>query len=108
MGCTMGCWVLAQHPRLFRCFAALAMGSAFEPWEHDDGGIDLSGLKQSTVSTSVLLAVDQEDPYKCNEYFEANLAQFRQIGFEVSTFRPQKGVHDVTEEMKCFALKGIL
>ena len=43
MGCTMGVWLVAQNPGLFPFFAALGMGSSFEPWEHDDGGIDQHG-----------------------------------------------------------------
>ena len=59
MGCTMAGWVLAQHPHLFSTFSALSMGSAFEPWELDDGGIDLTALKRSASHTRVLLAVDK-------------------------------------------------
>ena len=107
MGCTMGGWVLAQHPKTFRLFAALSMGSAFEPWELDDGGIDLVGLQQASTTTKVLLAVDQADPYRSNEYFAANLAQFRQVGFQVETCRPNHGVHDATDDMKVFVLNAV-
>ena len=31
MGCSMGLWLIVQNPGLFRFFAALGMGSAFEP-----------------------------------------------------------------------------
>src|SRR5215216_4856547 len=43
MGCAMGLWLIAQNPGLFRFFAVLGMGSAFAPWEQDDGGISLNG-----------------------------------------------------------------
>ena len=100
MGCTMGCWVLAQHPQLFSTFFALSMGSAFEPWELDDGGIDLVGLESSSKNTLILLAVDQRDPYGSADYFAANLKQFQDLGFQVDTLQPSQGIHDVTDEMK--------
>ena len=107
MGCTMGGWVLAQHPQTFRLFAALSMGSAFEPWELDDGGIDLTSLQQTIGFTKVLLAVDQADPYRCNEYFDANLAQLQTVGFQVEIYRPNQGVHDITDEMKAFVFNHL-
>ena len=105
MGCTIGCWVVAQHPRQFKAFASLSMGSAFEPWELDDGGIDHDALKQSANHTRILLAVDKRDPYKCAEYFDANLQQFRELGFQVDALQPDTGLHDITDEMKAAALK---
>jgi len=62
MGCVMGLWLMAQNPSLCRFFAALGMGSAFEPWEFDDGGVDQKGLSVSANFTPILLAVDQSDP----------------------------------------------
>lgn len=100
MGCTIGCWLLAKNPGKFAFFAALAMGSAFEPWEHDDGGIPEVELQQTTSTTRIFLSVDQHDPYGCTSYYEANLARFRQLGFGVATFQPDQNTHDVTEEMK--------
>jgi hypothetical protein len=35
---------MAQNPSLFGFFATICMGSPFEPWDHDDGGIDKKGL----------------------------------------------------------------
>ena len=100
MGCTMGCWVLAQHPQIFSTFSALSIGSAFEPWELDDGGIDLVGLQTASSNTRILLAVDQQDPYGSADYFAANQQQFLDLGFQVLTLQPDQGVHDVTDEMK--------
>ena len=100
MGCTMACWVLAQHPQYFTTFTALSMGSAFEPWELDDGGIDLAGMRHSAEHTRTLLAVDQRDPYGSADYFVANRDQLQGLGFQVKTLQPNHGVHDVTDEMK--------
>jgi predicted esterase len=99
MGCTMGLWLLAQNPGVFASFAALGMGSAFEPWEHDDGGVDLAGLRRGAAATRVLLAVDQSDPGTNNDYFAANLAHLETAGFVVTTFRPSDGTHAVTDAM---------
>jgi poly(3-hydroxybutyrate) depolymerase len=100
MGCTMGLWLVAQNPGIFPFFAALGMGSAFEPWEHDDGGIDKIGLAASTGITRILLAVDQSDPAGTNAYFEDNLLRLRRLGFEIETLRPNEGTHAVTIAMK--------
>ena len=91
---------MAQHPESFATFSALSMGSAFEPWELGDGGIDLAGMGRSAHHTRIFLAVDQQDPYGCADYYEANLKQFEDLGFKVDTLQPQNGVHDVTDEMK--------
>jgi poly(3-hydroxybutyrate) depolymerase len=107
MGCTMGLWLIAQNPSLFRFFAALGMGSAFEPWEHDDGGIDEKGLSASTSIMRILLAVDQSDPAGTNTYFNDNLARLRRLGFQVETFRPKAGTHAVTKAMKAAVLQAM-
>jgi poly(3-hydroxybutyrate) depolymerase len=107
MGCTMGLWLIAQNPGLFRFFAALGMGSAFEPWELDDGGIDESGLVANAGSLRILLAVDQSDPAGTNTYFNDNLIRLRTLGLEVETFRPNAGTHDVTETMKAAIMQAI-
>jgi len=107
MGCVMGLWLMAQNPSLFRFFAALGMGSPFEPWEFDDGGIDQKGLSVSASFTPILLAVDQSDPVRASVYFEDNLAQLRNLGFKVDTFPPNAGTHEVTEEMKAAVLQGL-
>lgn len=108
MGCTIGCWAVAQNPKTFATFSALSMGSAFEPWEeHGDGGIDLDGMAQSAKDTHVLLAVDQEDPYGSADYYAANLKQFEDLGFGIDTLQPKQGVHDVTDEMKAAVLSLI-
>jgi poly(3-hydroxybutyrate) depolymerase len=100
MGCAMGCWLLAQNPGRFAFFAAFGMGSAFERWEHDDGGIDEAGLGATAATTRILLAVDQTDPGGNNAYFADNLTRLRRAGLQVDTFRPQEGTHAVTEAMK--------
>ncbi|MEM7028829.1 MAG: alpha/beta hydrolase-fold protein [Chloroflexota bacterium] len=100
MGCTMGGWVVAQHPNLFATFSALSIGSAFEPWDLDDGGIDLDKLQHSAQHTRIFVAVDQEDPYGCYDYFSANVQQFQSLGFQVDTLEPKQGVHDITPAMK--------
>jgi poly(3-hydroxybutyrate) depolymerase len=107
MGCTMGLWLIAQNPGLFRFFAALGMGSAFEPWEYDDGGIDEKGLSASAGTMRVLLAVDQSDPAGTNTYFDNNLDRLRKLGLQVETFRPNAGTHAVTEEMKAAVLQAM-
>jgi len=107
MGCAMGLWVIAKNPGMFRFFAALGMGSAFEPWKHDDGGIDLNGLSVSAGTTRVLLAVDQFDPAGTYPYFNDNLFQFRTLGFLVETFCPNAGTHEVTEAMKAVVLQAL-
>lgn len=99
MGSTMGCWLLAKNPRKFTFFAAFAMGSAFEPWEHDDGGIPEQELSQTASTTRVFLTVDQHDAVGCASYYEANLARLRKMGFDVATFQPDQGTHALTEEM---------
>ena len=107
MGCTMGLWLLSQNPGLFRFFGALGMGSAFEPWEYDDGGIDENGLSRSADSTQILLAVDRSDPAGTSAYFEDNLARLRTLGFQVEPFRPNAGTHAVTESMKVVLLQAM-
>ena len=107
MGCVMGLWLMAQNPSLFRFFAALGMGSPFEPWEYDDGGIDQKGLSVSAAFTPILLAVDQSDPARASIYFEENLLRLQRLGFKVETFRPNAGTHDVTEEMKTAVLQAM-
>ena len=96
MGCAMGLWMVAHNTGLFRFFAALGMGSVFEPWEYDDGGIDENGLSASAGKTRVLLAVDQSDPAGTNSYFNHNLERLRGLGFQIATFRPNEGAHAVT------------
>jgi poly(3-hydroxybutyrate) depolymerase len=105
MGCTMGLWLIAQNPGLFRFFAALGIGSAFEPWEYDDGGIDENGLSASADVTRILLAVDQSDPAGTNTYFDNNLDRLRKLGLQVETFRPNVGTHAVTADMKAVVLQ---
>jgi predicted esterase len=107
MGCTMGLWLIAQNPGLFRSFAALNMGSAFELWEYDDGGIDENGLSVSAGTTRVLLAVDQSDPAGTNAYFDDNLGRLQRLGFQVETFRWNAGTHEVTEPMKDAVLQAM-
>jgi poly(3-hydroxybutyrate) depolymerase len=107
MGCTMGLWLLAQNPATFVAFAALGMGSAFEPWEHDDGGVDRAGLRQSAEATRVLLAVDQLDPAGTSQYFAANLAELRAAGFAVTTLRPAEATHAITEAMRAAAVEHL-
>jgi poly(3-hydroxybutyrate) depolymerase len=107
MGCAMGLWVIAQNPGVFRFFAALGMGSPFEPWEHDDGGIDENGLAASAGTTRILLAVDQSDPAGTNTYFNDNLVRLRKAGLPVETFRPNEGTHAVTEAMKAVVLQAL-
>ncbi len=107
MGCTMGLWLIAQHPRQFAFFAALGMGSAFEPWEHDDGGIDNQGLRASAGITRVLLAVDQSDPAGPSAYLDDNVARLRTAGFNVSVHRPDTQSHAVTTDMKTAVLQAL-
>jgi poly(3-hydroxybutyrate) depolymerase len=105
MGCAMGCWLLAQNPGRFAFFAAFGMGSVFEPWEHDDGGIDEAGLQATATSTQMLLAVDQADPGGNDTYFADNLLRLQRAGLHVETFRPQEGTHAVTAAMKAAMLE---
>lgn len=107
MGCAMGLWVIAQNPGRFRFFASLGMGSAFESWEHDDGGIDENGLVASAGLTRVLLAVDQLDPAGTNVYFHDNLSRLQRLGFQVETFRPKESTHVVTDAMKSVVLQSL-
>ena len=107
MGCAMGCWLLAQNPGRFAFFAAFGMGSAFEPWEHDDGGIDEAGLRATATTTRMLLAVDQADPGGNDAYFADNLTRLRRAGLHVETFRPQEGTHAVTATMKAAMLQAL-
>jgi poly(3-hydroxybutyrate) depolymerase len=107
MGCAMGCWLLAQNPGRFAFFAAFGMGSAFEPWEHDDGGIDEGALRANAATTRILLAVDQADPAGTNPYFENNLTRLRAAGLLVDTFRPHAGTHAVTDAMKAAVLQAL-
>jgi pimeloyl-ACP methyl ester carboxylesterase len=103
MGCTMALWLLRLYPGRFHAVAAIGMGSAFEPWEGDDGGIPPGGLSASSHSTRLLLAVDARDPAGSPPhvagYFAANLERLRREGFAVETFRPDRGTHAVTPEM---------
>ena len=107
MGCAMGCWLLAQNPGRFAFFAAFGMGSAFEPWEHDDGGIDEAGLRATAPTTRVLLAVDQADPGGNDAYVADNLTRLQRAGLRVETFRPQEGTHAVTAAMKAAMLQAL-
>ena len=107
MGCAMGLWVIAQNPGPFQFFAALGMGSPFEPWEYDDGGIDLKALAARAEITRILLAVDQSDPAGPNTYYEQNLRRLRTLGFHVETFRPDVGTHEVSDEMKVVVLQSL-
>ena len=108
MGCAMGLWLIAQNPGVFPFFSALGIGSAFEPWEHDDGGIDEEGLAASAGFTRLLLAVDESDPVGTNTYFNDNLLRLRRLGLHVETFRPNLGTHAVTDPMKAAVLQAIL
>ena len=108
MGCVMGLWLMAQNPGLFRFFAAMGMGSPFEPWDYDDGGVDQKGLSLSASFTPILLAVDQSDTARAGVYFEDNLLQLQRLGFKIETFRPNAGTHDVTEEMKAAVLQALV
>ena len=76
------------------------MGSAFEPWEHDDGGIDRTGLGASAAHTPILLAVDQRVPGGNNSYFADNLALLHRLGFQITTVRPNAGTHAITDPMR--------
>jgi predicted esterase len=105
MGCAMGLWLIAQNPGLFRFFAALGMGSAFELWEYDDGGIDENGLAENAGIMQILLAGDRSNPAGTNPYFNDNLARLRRQGLQVETFRPNAGTHEVTEAMKATVLQ---
>jgi hypothetical protein len=96
-----------DQQKLFRFFAALGMGSAFEPWQYDDGGIDENGLAASAVVTRILLAVDQSDPLGTNIYFEENLVRLRALGLQVETVRPNEGTHAITEAMKTAVLQAV-
>ncbi|MDQ2996731.1 MAG: esterase family protein [Chloroflexota bacterium] len=107
MGCTMGLWLLAQQPNIFASFAALGMGSAFEPWEHDDGGVDSQELRQSASRTQILLAVDQRDPGGNNDYVADNLARLQTLGFQVTTVRPNEGTHAITDPMRAAVLQSL-
>lgn len=107
MGCTMGLWLLAQNPHTFAYFAALGMGSAFAQWEHDDGGIDEHGLRQSAAYTRIFLAVDQHDPAGTGAYFEDNVRHLEAAGFSLTTFRPNEHTHAVTEAMKAAVLRTL-
>lgn len=100
MGGTMGLWLLAQNPLMFEAFALLGMGSAFEPWEHDDGGIDEAGLKQGAATTRILLAGDRQDPAGTSPYFDDNLHRLQKAGFGVEVLRPDRKTHDLTDEMR--------
>ena len=105
MGCAMGLWLVAQNPGLFPFFAALGMGSAFEPWEFDDGRIDENRLSASADITRILLAVDRSDPAGTNTYFDDNLVRLRSLGLQVETYRPNEGTHEVTDAMKVAVLQ---
>jgi predicted esterase len=96
MGCTMGLWLLANYPTQFRFFAAISIGSAFERWELDDGGLDESGLRRAAKVTPLFVAVDQQDPYGCTAYFDKNLTKLAELGFRVQPFAPNENQHAVT------------
>ena len=100
MGCTMWLWLLARQPAQFRFFAAFGIGSAFEPWEFDDGGVPLDKLRATAATTPIFLAVDQQDPAGCARYLDANLAVLRDLGFHVTTFTPLESRHWVTAAMR--------
>jgi len=108
MGCTMGLWLIAQNPGLFGFFAAIGMGSSFEPWEFDDGGIDENGLSASAGITWILLAVDRLDPAGTSPYFKDNLTRLYALGFEVETFRPNEGTHEITDTMRIAVLRAMM
>ena len=98
---------LVLHGAYANVEKVLGMGSAFEPWEFDDGGVDQKGLSVSANFTPILLAVDQSDPARAGVYFEDNLLWLRRLGFKVETFRPNAGTHEVTEEMKTAVLQAM-
>jgi hypothetical protein len=83
------------------------MGSSFEPWEYDDGGIDENGLSVSADTTRILLAVDQSDPAGTNTYFDENLIRLRRLGMQVDIFRPNTGTHTVAGSMKAAVLQAM-
>jgi pimeloyl-ACP methyl ester carboxylesterase len=107
MGCTQGGWVLGRHPERFGCFAAVGMGSAFEAWEHDDGGIDLQKLGLAAGFTRFFLAIDRSDPGGSDGYFDDNLKHFSERDFSCASFRPDSGTHDFTDEMRQAVLEKI-
>ena len=96
MGCAMGLWLLARGPGRYRFLAAVGMGSAFEPWELDDGGVDEAGLRAAARGAALYLAVDRRDPAGCAAYFAANRDRLRGLGFAVTTFQPDERAHWVT------------
>lgn len=100
MGCTMGLWLLARQPARWRFFAAFGIGSAFEPWKFDDGGVPLDKLRTAAATTPIFLAVDQQDPAGCARYLDANLAVLHDLGFDVTTFTPSESKHWVTAAMR--------
>jgi pimeloyl-ACP methyl ester carboxylesterase len=104
MGCTMALWLLRQLPGRIDAVAALGMGSAFEHWEGDDGGFAPGDLAVAARGTRILLAVDARDPAGSPPhvagYFAANLARLSEEGFPVETYRPNRGTHAVTDEMR--------
>lgn len=107
MGCTLGLWLLAKQPHAFAFFAALGMGSAFERWEHDDGGIDEDALRWHATQTRVLLAVDQADPGGNHAYFAENYQRLCHVGFTVATFRPHEGTHAITDAIRARVLQSL-
>ena len=96
MGCVMGLWLLARAPARYRFLAAGGMGSAFEPWELDDGGVDEAGLRAAARGAALYLAVDRRDPAGCAAYFAANRDRLRGLGFAVATYQPDERAHGVT------------
>ena len=100
MGCAMGLWLLARLPGRYRFLAAVGMGSAFEPWEHDDGGVDEAGLREAARRARLYLAVDRRDPMGCAAYFAANRDALRGLGFRVTTFQPDEPAHWVTDAIE--------
>lgn len=100
MGCVMGLWLLARSPERYRFLATVGMGSAFEPWELDDGGVDEAGLREAARGTPLFLAVDQRDPAGCAAYFVANRDTLRGLGFTVTTFQTDEQTHWVTDAIE--------
>lgn len=99
MGATMALWLLARFPHRFERFVAVGMGSAFEPWELDDGGVDRAGLAKAS-GTRTLLVGDLRDPSGGVPYFEENRRHLVSAGFDVQVWRPDEGTHDLTDEIR--------
>jgi predicted esterase len=107
-GCTTGLCIMAENPGLFGTFVALAMGSAFEPFDDEESQFPEQLLKKSAGRTRVLFVCDPNEPISTAPQYDQIVSQLRRAGLVVDVIRPSSRNRNAAEEMKSHALEFML